>query len=106
IVKYKTQKLYKTDYNKMINYINQKNNQSRYQKQIEEIKNTIDNGTQSDSTLGKIKDKNGKPIVTISKDGVSSFIFKQLAFTPHYHMYILTVKITMLLINLRTKVKN
>lgn len=85
IVKIKGEKLPKSDANRMINYLNQKNNQSRYQKQIEEIKNTIDNGTQSDSTLGEIKDKNGKPIVTISKDGVSSFIFKQLAFTPHYH---------------------
>src|SRR5699024_5392617 len=41
IVKIKGEKLPKSDANRMINYLNQKNNQSRYHKQNEEFKNTI-----------------------------------------------------------------
>ena len=84
MMKTKGNTLPKSDAKRLINYFNQKDNQSRYQKQIKEIKETIDNGTQTDSTLGEIKDKNGKPVITISKDGIKAFFFKKLAFTPHY----------------------
>ena len=84
IIKTKGDNLPKSDAKRMINYFNQEKHQSRYKKQINKIKETIDKGTQYDSTLGEITDKNGNPIITISKDGVSSFIFKEVAFTPHY----------------------
>lgn len=73
-----------SDANHIINYLNQKNIKNHYEKEIKEIESTIENGNQSDSTLGEITDKSGKPILTISKDGVSSFIFKKVAITPHY----------------------
>lgn len=84
IIKTKGNNLPKSDAKRMINYLNKEKNKSRYDKQINKIKDTIDNDTQYDSTLGEITDKQGKPIITISKDGVSSFIFKEVAFTPHY----------------------
>ena len=83
IVKTKGSNLPKQDANRMINYLTQEQNISRYKKQIRKIKNTVDNKT-NESTIGELTDKRGKPILTISRDGVRAFIFKNLAFTPHY----------------------
>lgn len=72
----------KDDANRLINYFNK--HKSLYQKQMTKIKNNVDKKTQTDSTLGEIKDKNGKPVITISQDGVKAFFFKKVAFSPHY----------------------
>lgn len=84
IVKEDGKQIPETDAKKIAEYFNKKDNQKKYHEEIEQIKSDIKNNKNSDSNIGAITDKKGKPIISISKNGVKSFIFKELSFTPHY----------------------
>lgn len=74
----------KSESKHLVDYLNKPENKKRYNKEINQIRTTIKNNTHSDSEIGRITDKNKKPIITISRDGIKYFIFKKVAFKPHY----------------------
>lgn len=73
-----------TEAKHLTEYINQNQNRPRYNKEITQIKRNIKNNKQSDSEIGRLTDKQGKPIITISQNGVDAFIFRKVSFQPHY----------------------
>ncbi|WP_165695234.1 TcaA second domain-containing protein, partial [Mycobacteroides abscessus] len=59
----------KSESKHLVDYLNKPENKKRYNKEINQIRTIIKNNTQSDSEIGRITDKNKKPIITISRDG-------------------------------------
>lgn len=74
----------KTEAKHIVDYLHKNENRSRYQKEIKTIKSNVKDDEKADSQVGEITDKKGKPIITVSRNGVKALIFEKLAFTPHY----------------------
>lgn len=72
----------KKEANNLIKYFNSDNHKEQLQKEVHHIKSNIKKDSGSD--LGQIKDQQGKPIISISKNGKQYFILDKISMEPIY----------------------
>lgn len=67
----------------LIAYLKTNDNPKRLNDTLAEVKKGLKSGN-STSELGTIKDKNGKPVISFSKNGKNLFILDKISIEPHY----------------------
>ena len=82
----------KEDAKRFVTYVKKPENNSRYQKEIKQVKDKL-KGQQNEAVdLGKITDKNGTSIVDITRNGSKMLFLDDLAFTPNFYtVYVLSL---------------
>lgn len=60
-------------------------NKKRFNSEITQLKKTVDKDNAYDNSVGQIKDKNGRSIIDVSRDGVKLFVFQKVSFEPNYY---------------------
>ncbi|WP_281512220.1 TcaA second domain-containing protein [Mammaliicoccus vitulinus] len=68
--------------NNLIDYFNSDKHKEQFQKELHDIKSNIKKDLGSD--LGQIKDQQGNPIISISKNGKQYFILDKISMEPIY----------------------
>lgn len=75
----------KEDAKRFVTYVKKPENNSRYQKEIKQVKDKL-KGQQNEAVdLGEITDKNGTSIVDITRNGSKMLFLDDLAFTPNFY---------------------
>ncbi|MBZ5280807.1 hypothetical protein [Staphylococcus aureus] len=75
-------KMTKADAEHFVEYINQKDNKQKFDKEIDEIKNNIENNNVSPPELGTITNNKGKSMIDIRQNGKKLFVVDKIAFEP------------------------
>lgn len=71
-----------------IQYVSKDENKSKYNKEIQEIKQSVKN-KDNDTKKGSITDKNNKPIIDVSQDGKKFFILDKVDFKANkFNVYV------------------
>lgn len=73
----------KSEAENLITYFKTNENPKRLKNTLDEVKNNLDSDN-STSHLGTLKDKNGKPVISFSKNGKHLFILDKISIEPHY----------------------
>lgn len=60
-------------------------NKKRFNSEIAQLKKTVDKDNAYDNSVGQIKDKNGRSIIDVSRDGVKLIVFQKISFNPNYY---------------------
>jgi len=60
-------------------------NKKRFNNDITQLKKTVDKDDAYDNSIGQIKDKNGRSIIDVSRDGVKLLVFQKVSFEPNYY---------------------
>ncbi|HAC5789041.1 TPA_asm: hypothetical protein GZX72_14550 [Listeria monocytogenes] len=71
------------DAKQFVEYVNTDAHKSRYESEIGKINDKLESDNYTEN-LGKITDKNGEPIISVSKNGSFLFFIKKVSFEPHF----------------------